>query len=100
MFGGVLLLGLYGLLIGLGYMMALQARTQFGRLIIMGITSTIFLYVFINTGMVMGLLPVVGVPLPLLSYGGTALWTLLIGIGLMLSVDVHPNTNLHRPSQF
>ena len=98
--GGLILIALYGMLMVMGYTIALQSRSQFGRLLCLGIMSTIFLYTFINMAMVMGLLPVVGVPLPLMSYGGTSMVTLLMGFGFLMSVKVHPNTNLYRPSHF
>jgi rod shape determining protein RodA len=65
-------------------------------LLALGLTINVFLYVFINTGMVMGLLPVVGVPLPLISYGGTAMLTVMFGFGLMMSVYVHRDLRLGR----
>ncbi len=73
----------YGLLVGIG------CRSQFGRLLASGLAVTLFLYVLINVGMVMGLLPVVGVPLPLVSYGGSAMLTWMVAFGLILSVAVH-----------
>jgi rod shape determining protein RodA len=96
--GGVLLLALYGLLIAYGYAIALRCRSQFGRLVALGITTTFFLYVFINTAMVMGLVPVVGVPLPLISYGGTAMLSLLFGWGLVMSAYIHRDTPIGRRS--
>lgn len=96
MMGGVGLLGLYALILIYGFAMMLRCRNQFGRLVGAGITTTFFLYVFINIAMVMGLIPVVGVPLPLISYGGTAMMTLLIGFGLLLSVWVHRDVMIGR----
>ena len=96
MVGGVGLLGLYGLIIIYGFAMTLRSRNQFGRLVGAGVTVTFFLYVFINIAMVMGLIPVVGVPLPLISYGGTAMMTLLIGFGLLLSVWIHRDIMIGR----
>lgn len=90
--GGLLLI--YSLLLFFGLAISYQIRNQFGRLMAMGITTNIFLYLFINTGMVMGLLPVVGVPLPLLSYGGTSMLTMMVGVGLLLSADLHRSTRL------
>ena len=89
LFGGLGLLGLYALIIGWGIAIALRSRSQFGRLLAMGLTSTFFLYVFINIAMVMGLIPVVGVPLPLISYGGTAMLSLMLGFGLIICVFLH-----------
>jgi rod shape determining protein RodA len=94
--GGLLLLGLYVLLLIYGIAMSLRARSHFGRLLGMGVTITFFLYVFINMAMVMGLIPVVGVPLPLISYGGTAMMTLLFGFGLLLGVWVHRDVSIGR----
>jgi rod shape determining protein RodA len=65
-------------------------------LVAIGVTTTFFLYVFINIAMVMGLLPVVGVPLPLISYGGTAMVTLLFGFGLVMSVYIHRDVQIGR----
>ena len=96
MVGGVLLLGLYTLILVYGYAMSLRSRNQFGRLVGLGLTTTFFLYVFINIAMVMGLVPVVGVPLPLISYGGTAMLTLLFGFGLILSVHIHRDIHIGR----
>ena len=94
--GGLGLLGLYVLLIGFGAIIAVRSNSQFGRLIAIGVTITFFLYAFINIAMVMGLIPVVGVPLPLISYGGTALMTLLIGFGLLIGVWIHKDVTIGR----
>jgi rod shape determining protein RodA len=74
----------------------LRARSQFGRLVAAGVTTTFFLYVMINVAMVTGLIPVVGVPLPMISYGGTAMITVLTGFGLLLSVDIHRDVAIPR----
>lgn len=74
---------IYGMLIGL------RSTIQFGRLLALGIMLTFFLYVFVNISMVMGLLPVVGVPLPLISYGGSAMLTLMLGFGLVINVGIN-----------
>lgn len=89
MIGGLILFALYILLMAYGYAIAFRSRNQFGKLLAIGMTGIFFLYVFINIAMVMGLVPVVGVPLPLISYGGTSMLTLLIGFGLMMSVYLH-----------
>lgn len=89
MIGAILLLCLFGMVIAYGYVISLRVRHQFGRLIVLGVILNFFLYVFINMAMVMGLIPVVGVPLPFVSYGGTAMLTLLFGFGLVLSASVH-----------
>ncbi|HEU0118598.1 MAG TPA: rod shape-determining protein RodA [Alphaproteobacteria bacterium] len=96
MFGALFLLGLYFLLIAYGYMIALTSRNQFGRLAAFGLTTSFFLYVFVNVAMVTGTIPVVGIPLPLVSYGGTAMLTLLIGCGLLLGISVHRDMRLSR----
>ena len=96
MVGGIFLLGLYVLILVYGYAMSLRSRNQFGRLVGLGLTTTFFLYVFINIAMVMGLVPVVGVPLPLISYGGTAMLTLIFGFGLILSVHIHRDIHIGR----
>src|SRR5690606_7866499 len=75
-YGGVMLLVLYALLIVRGLSIAARGHTQFGRLMAGSMSMMFFVYVFVNIGMVMGILPVVGVPLPFMSYGGTALLTL------------------------
>ncbi len=96
MVGGLVLLALYTLLIAYGTAIALRSRNQFGRLVAIGLTGNLFLYVFINMAMVMGLLPVVGVPLPLISYGGTAMLTLLAGFGLLMSVYINRDLRIGR----
>jgi rod shape determining protein RodA len=94
--GALLLLVLFTVIIGYGFVFALRARSQFARLVAIGVAVTFFLYVFINVAMVTGLIPVVGVPLPLISYGGTAMMTILIGFGLMLSADLHRDVEIPR----
>ncbi len=84
--GVLLLLLLYGLIIGRGMWISAQAKHCFGRLLGGSITLTFFVYVFVNMGMVSGLLPVVGVPLPLVSQGGTSLVTLLVGFGILMGI--------------
>ena len=87
--GNAVLLVLYLLLIGRGMMIAAGASTLFGRLIAGAITLMFFVYAFVNMGMVSGILPVVGVPLPLVSYGGTAMVSLFMGLGILMSVQAH-----------
>lgn len=94
--GGTAVIALYGLLIAYGAFIAWRSRSQFGRLLAMGLTTNFFLYVFINIAMVMGVLPVVGVPLPLISYGGTAMLTVLVGFGLTMSVWLHRDIYINR----
>ena len=69
--------------------LATRAQTTFSRLLAGSLTLTFFVYVFVNTGMVSGLLPVVGVPLPLVSYGGTSIVTLMAGFGILMSIHTH-----------
>jgi rod shape determining protein RodA len=87
--GNIVLLALYTALIARGLMIAANAATFFSRLLAASITLMFFTYAFVNMGMVAGVLPVVGVPLPFVSYGGTALATLFIGIGILMSVQRH-----------
>ena len=87
--GNAVLVFLYTLLIGRGMMIAMSAATLFSRLLAGAITLGFFTYAFINMGMVSGILPVVGVPLPFMSYGGTALVTLFLGIGILMSIHTH-----------
>jgi rod shape determining protein RodA len=94
MFGALILIGLYLLLLFLCVDVALRCRNQFGGLMVIGVVLTVFLYAFINMCMVMGLMPVVGVPLPFVSYGGTSLLTLMIGIGLVMNTYVNKDYNL------
>lgn len=96
MVGGLVLLGLYILIMIYGFAIGLRSRSHFGRLLALGLTSMLFLYVFINIAMVMGLIPVVGVPLPLISYGGTAMLTLMIGFGFLINVYVHRDVTISR----
>jgi len=87
--GSVVLLVLYLLLVGRGMMITVNASTLFARLLAGAITLMFFTYAFVNMGMVSGVLPVVGVPLPLVSYGGTAMVSLFIGLGILMSVQAH-----------
>ena len=87
--GGLAVLGLLCLIILGGMAMALRCRHQFGRLVALGISMNFFMYVFVNVAMVMGAIPVGGVPLPLVSHGGSAMITVMIGFGLLMSVYVH-----------
>ncbi len=87
--GNLLLLLLYALLIARGLMIAANAPTMFTRLLAGSITLIFFTYAFVNMGMVSGILPVVGVPLPFISYGGTALVTLFVGVGILMSIHRH-----------
>jgi rod shape determining protein RodA len=96
LFGLTILMGLYLAVLAQGVMIAMDTRSQFGRLVAMGICLNFLLYILINTSMSMGLIPVVGIPLPLVSYGGTALLTVLFGFGLLLSVQIHRGVDIPR----
>ena len=87
--GAMVLLGIYAALIIIATGFASQARSLFGRLVAQGLAALLFLYVVINVGMVTGLLPVVGLPLPLFSYGGSSLLSFMFAFGLLLSVWLH-----------
>ncbi|MDY0207106.1 MAG: rod shape-determining protein RodA [Pseudomonas sp.] len=87
--GICMLLLVYLLLIGRAMVITLQAQTVFGKLLAGSITLTFFIYVFVNVGMVSGLLPIVGVPLPFISYGGTSLVTLLSSFGILMAIHTH-----------
>jgi rod shape determining protein RodA len=87
--GNFILLMLYLVIIGRGMVIAANAPTFFTRLMAGSITLTFFTYAFVNMGMVSGILPVVGVPLPLVSYGGTSMVTLMIGFGILMSISTH-----------
>ncbi len=87
--GGIAVMGLLGLIIIGGMLIALRCRHQFGRLVALGISCNFFLYVFVNIAMVMGVIPVGGVPLPLVSHGGSAMLTVMVGFGILMSVHVH-----------
>src|SRR5512139_2044895 len=91
--GAILLVALYLAVVARGLVIAARAPTLFGRLMAATVSLNLFTYVFINMGMVSGILPVVGVPLPLMSYGGTALVTLLLGMGILMSVATHRQLN-------
>jgi rod shape determining protein RodA len=94
--GGLALLALYILAIGYAFAIALRSRSPFGRLLGLGIAINFFLYAFINMAMVTGLIPVVGVPLPLISYGGTAMVTTMLGFGLLMNVGIHRDVRISR----
>lgn len=87
--GIVALLGLYLFIIVRGLMIAARAESNYDRLLAGGLTLVFFVYLFVNTGMVTGLLPVVGVPLPLISYGGTSMVTLMAGFGILMAIETH-----------
>lgn len=94
--GGVFILLMVGLILLWAGWIATRCRHSFGRLVAFGLMINFSIYVFINVSMVMGLIPVVGVPLPLISYGGTAMLAVIIGFGLILNCGVHKDTKLPR----
>ena len=96
MLGGLVLLALYAAILISIVGIAWRARSQFGRLLAMGVGAILFLHLSINMGMVMGVMPVVGVPLPLVSFGGTSMWSLMIGFGLALSACVYRTERLGK----
>jgi rod shape determining protein RodA len=86
--GCLIVISLFSILFFWGFTVADHSRLKFGKLVAIGVTTTLFLYVFINIAMVMGLLPVVGIPLPFMSYGGTAMITLMLSMGLLSSISI------------
>lgn len=95
--GSVFLLSLFGLIFLYSLYISLRCRHNFGRYIALGLSVNFSLYIFINTAMVMGLIPVVGIPMPMISYGGTAMLAAMIGFGLMMSCSVYRDSKLSRP---
>jgi len=87
--GNLFLLSLYAFVVMRGFIITAHASTYFTRLMAGSITLTFATYAFVNMGMVSGILPVVGVPLPLISYGGTSMLTLLLGFGMLMSIETH-----------
>lgn len=96
--GCIAMLLLFAVVIAYGIRIAMASRSQFGRLLATGITLNFFFYIMINAAMVMGLIPVVGIPMPLISYGGTAMLTVMVGFGLLMSVHVHRQVEIPRHS--
>lgn len=94
--GAVLIVALNILILIYSYSFALRCNNYFGKLVIIGLATNYFLYVFINTAMVLGLLPVVGVPLPLISYGGTVMLSVMASFGIILSININRNVNLGK----
>ena len=95
--GALAVLGLLALILTGGMLIGLRCRHQFGRLVAFGVSVNFFMYVFVNLAMVMGVIPVGGVPLPLVSYGGSALIAVMAGFGLLLSVDLHRDVEFPIP---
>jgi rod shape determining protein RodA len=94
--GGTTIILLYGIIIAYGIIISLNCQNHYGRLLGIGVVGLFFLHIFINIGMTMGLLPVVGAPLPLLSYGGTIMATILVAFGLLLNVHLHSEEKIDR----
>lgn len=94
--GALALLILFATVIFYGVQTAMSARSHFGRLAAMGIILNFFFYIMINGLMVMGLIPVVGIPMPLLSYGGSAMLTVMLGFGILMSVHIHRQVEIPR----
>lgn len=92
--GSVFTIAIYCAIIAIAANIATKTKHQYGRLLVMGITNIFFVHMFINMAMVMGLIPVVGAPLPFISYGGTITASMMIGFGLVLNVDLYKNLNL------
>jgi len=95
--GGLAVMALLTLIVLGGMLIALRCRNQFGRLVALGIAVNFFLYVFVNIAMVMGVIPVGGVPLPLVSHGGSAMITVMLGFGVLMSVHVHRDVEFSAP---
>ena len=97
--GGLALLALLGAIVLGGIGIALRCRSQYGRLLGLGIATNFFMYVFVNVAMVMGAIPVGGVPLPLVSHGGSAMLTTMLGFGLLMSAHVHRDIEFAGPEE-
>ena len=87
--GTLFVLLLFSLLILVCFYISIKSHHVFGRIISLGVASNLFLYALLNMSMVTGLMPVVGIPLPLISYGGTVMLSIMISFGLLLNVDIH-----------
>jgi rod shape determining protein RodA len=94
--GGVTVIILYAILIAYGIVIASSSKSHFGRIMAIGAITIFFLHVFINIAMVMGLIPIVGVPLPLLSAGGTIMMTMLVAFGLLLNVSLYSDVTFDK----
>jgi len=92
--GGVSLIAIYMAIIFIGIRIATNTKHQFGRLLVMGVMNIFFLHMFVNIAMVIGLIPVVGAPLPFISYGGTIMATMMIGFGLVLNIDLNKTSEV------
>jgi rod shape determining protein RodA len=94
--GGMALLLIYAAIIYVSITVAMNSRSVYGKLLVIGVVSIFFSHVFINIAMVMGLLPAVGVPLPLMSYGGTMMGSMLGGFGIIMNVHINRDMDLHK----
>jgi rod shape determining protein RodA len=94
--GGITLLLIYAAIIYVSITVAMNSRSVYGKLLVIGVISIFFSHVFINIAMVMGLLPAVGVPLPLMSYGGTMMGSMLGGFGIIMNVHINRDMDLHK----
>lgn len=97
--GGVAVIVMYGIVLACGTFIAMSSSNHYGRVMAIGITSILFLHVFVNIAMVMGVIPIVGAPLPLLSYGGTFMITIMACFGMLLNVHVHNQYELNQNYQ-
>jgi rod shape determining protein RodA len=86
--GGLILLALYLFLIALGSTISIRSKDRFGAIVAFGVVSMVFWHVIINIGMALGMLPVVGMPLPFMSYGGSAILSMMAGVGLLLNINM------------
>lgn len=98
MIGAVLVVLLNLVIIAYGYLFAFRITSYYGKLVVIGLNTNYFMYVFINIAMVLGLLPVVGIPLPLISYGGTVMLSVMASFGIILCMDINRNINLGHSS--
>ena len=98
MMGAVLVIVLNFLILAYSYSFALKSTSYFGKLVAIGLATNYFMYVFINISMVLGLIPVVGIPLPLISYGGTVMLSVMASFGIILCMDINRHLNLGRSS--
>ena len=96
MIGAVMIILVNFCIIAYGYSFAMKSTSYFGKLVAIGLTTNYFLYVFINTAMVLGLIPVVGIPLPLISYGGTVMLSIMASFGILLSVHINRNVTVGK----
>ena len=100
MIGAVSIILINFCIIAYGYSFAFKSSSYFGKILAIGLTTNYFLYVFINTAMVLGLIPVVGIPLPLISYGGTVMLSIMASFGILLSVHINRNISVGKESSF